>query len=189
MPKITLDQFCKQWTRGRDVRDWHSLLAKNAEDFVTRAGKYAVDCFKSSFAEGGFYGSGTKWAPRTSEWGKKYTHPVLIDSKELKSKITGELRKLGSYSTFGKRDYRRRYHYDISTKEESKTNDGHRGKKNGNYKNYAAVHNTNPKFGLYTVRKNSLKRPVHRQFIGHSPKLLDEINKLYVPQIFNGFPI
>lgn len=56
------------------------------------------------------------------------------------------------------------------------------------YKNYAAVHNTDPKFGLYTVRKNSLKRPVHRQFIGHSPKLLDAINKLFVPKIFDGFP-
>ena len=32
------------------------------------------------------------------------------------------------------------------------------------------------------------KRQVHRQFIGHSPKLLDAINKLFVPKIFDGFP-
>lgn len=188
MPAITLDQFCNQWARGKDVRPWHSLLAKNAEDFVTVAGEYALSRFRTSFAEGGLYGSGTKWAPRTSKWGKKYTHPVLIDSEELKSKIKGQKSELGGYSTFGKRDYRRRYHYDIWTEEKSQTMDGHRGKKKGRYQNYAAVHNTDPKFGLYTVRKNSLKRPVHRQFIGHSPKLLDTINKLFVPKIFNGFP-
>lgn len=188
MPAITLDQFCNQWARGKDVRPWHSLLAKNAEDFVTLAGEYALSRFRTSFAEGGFYGSGTKWAPRTSKWGKKYTHPVLIDSGELKSKIKGQKSELGAYSTFGKRDYRRKYRYDIWTAEESQTMNGHRGKKRGKYKNYAAVHNTDPKFGLYTVRKNSLKRPVHRQFIGHSPKLLDTINKLFVPQIFKGFP-
>lgn len=118
--------------RGKDVRPFHSLLAKNAEDFVTFTGEYALSRFRTSFAEGGFYGSGTKWAPRTSKWGKKFTHPVLIDSGELKSKIKGQKSELGAYSAFGKRDYRRRYHYDIWTEEESQTMDGHRGKKKEN---------------------------------------------------------
>lgn len=103
MPAITLDEFCNQWARGKDVRPFHSLLAKNAEDFVTLAGEYALSRFRTSFAEGGFYGSGTKWAPRTSKWGKKFTHPVLIDSGELKSKIKGQKSELGAYSAFGKR--------------------------------------------------------------------------------------
>lgn len=54
MPAITLDEFCNQWARGKDVRPFHSLLAKNAEDFVTLAGEYALSRFRTSFAEGGF---------------------------------------------------------------------------------------------------------------------------------------
>ena len=55
MPVITLDQFCDQWARGKTVRPWHSLLAKNAEDFVTSAGEYALSRFRTSFAEGGYF--------------------------------------------------------------------------------------------------------------------------------------
>ena len=48
------------------------------------------ESFSYLFCRRWFYGSGTKWAPRTSKWGKKFTHPVLIDSGELKSKIKGQ---------------------------------------------------------------------------------------------------
>ncbi len=48
MPAITLDEFCNQWARGKDVRPFHSLLAKNAEDFVTLAGEYALSRFRTS---------------------------------------------------------------------------------------------------------------------------------------------
>lgn len=192
MTNITLAQFCNQWTRGEMATAWHSLLAKNAENFVTLAGEYAKKGFQSSFDEGGLYGSGKKWEPRTSKWGKKFTHPVMIDSGELKRNIKGDKSPYGEYSTIKRRDYRRRYSYNIWTEEKSQvTNEGgrkKRGKKNGRYKSYAAVNNTDPALGLYTVCKNSSKRPVQRPFIGHSPKLLDEIEQLFVPDIFKGFP-
>ena len=187
MAKITLDDFCNHWTRGKMARPFHSLLTKNAEDFVTLAGEYALSRFRTSFVEGGFYGSGQKWAPRESKWGKKFTHPIMIDQGELKRKIKGERGKGGSYSVFGKRDYRRRYRYDIWTTEQSKPIKGKRGRSNTRYKNYAAVHNTDPKFGLYTVNQYSSRRPVQRQFIGHSEKLLDTIEKVFVPIIFREF--
>lgn len=152
------------------------------------AGEYALSRFRTSFVEGGLYGSGKKWAPRESKWGKKFTHPLMIDQGELKSKIKGEKGRGGSYSVFGKRDYRRRYRYDIWTNEQSKPIKGKRGRSNTRYKNYAAVHNTDPKFGLYTVNQYSSRRPVHRQFIGHSEKLLDTIEKLFVPILFREFP-
>lgn len=188
MDKLTLDQFCNLWAKDIRSKQWHSILAKNAEDFATEAGEYALSCFRASFDQGGFYGSGTKWAPRESKWGKKFTHPIMIDQEELKSKIKGESSKFGSYSAFGKRDYRRRYGYDIWTDEKSVPIKGKRGKKRGRYQNYAAVHNTDPKFGLYTVNQYSSRRPVHRQFIGHSPKVLEHINSVLTPTIFKGFP-
>ena len=187
MTKITLDEFCNQWTRDKRVRPWHSLLAKNAEDFVTRAGAYAEDCFKSSFDTGGFYGSATKWAPRTSRWGKKFTHPIMDDTGELKNSIKGKFIDR-SYSAFGKRDFAKRYRYSINTNEISVPIKGKRGKRKGKFQNYAAVHNTDPDLGLYTVNQYSSLRPVQRQFIGHSDKLLDFINSVFVPEIFNGFP-
>lgn len=188
MSKLTLDQFCNLWAKDSRSKQWHSILAKNAEDLATLAGEYALSRFRTSFSEGGLYGTGTKWAPRESKWGKKFTHPIMIDQGELKSKIKGEASKYGSYSAFGKRDYRRKYSYDIWTSEESKAIKGKRGKKRGKNQTYAAVHNTDPKFGLYTVNQYSSRRPVHRQFIGHSAKLLDFINRAYVPKIFKGLP-
>ncbi|MFR9543445.1 MAG: hypothetical protein SNH27_15520 [Rikenellaceae bacterium] len=187
MPKISLDEFCNQWVRAKTQRAWSSLLAFNSEEFSTKAGTYALGCFRSSFTEGGFYG-GSKWSPRTSKWGKKYSHPVMIDQGELKNSIKGEVGKGGSYSAFGKRDYRRRFRYDIWTDEKSKAIKGKRGRRNTRYQNYAAIHNTDPKFGLYTVNQYSSRRPVQRQFIGHSEKMLNVINTQFVPDIFKGFP-
>lgn len=181
--KITLDQFCDQWARNGKQRAWHSLLARNAEDFATTAGEYSKTMFKTSFAQGGFYGSGTKWAPRKSKTRTKPPHPLMIETGELRNKIKGEKSSLGSYSTFGKRDYKRRYRYDIWTEERST-----RGKSSSKYKNYAAVHNTDPKFGLYTVNQYSSRRPAHRQFIGFNDKINYVINTFFVPQIFEGFP-
>lgn len=186
--KITLDQFCDQWARNGKQRAWHSLSAKNAEDFATTAGEYTRTMFATSFAQGGFYGSSTRWAPRQSKWGKKFTHPLMIDTGELSSKIKGEKSSLGSYSTFGKRDYKRRYRYDIWTEEKSTPIRGKRGKRSTKNQTYAAVHNTDPKFGLYTVNQYSSRRPAHRQFIGFNDKINYVINTFFVPQIFEGFP-
>ncbi len=187
MTKLTLDEFCSQWFRPKTVRPWHSLLAFNADEFTTKAGTYALSRFRTSFIEGGFYG-GSKWSPRTSKWGKKFTHPVMIDQGELRNSIQGEKGKGGAYSSFGKRDYKRRSKYDIWTNEKSRPIKGKRGRRGTRYQNYAAVHNTDPKFGLYTVNQYSSRRPVQRQFIGHSEKLLNTINTQFVPEIFKGFP-
>ena len=187
MPKISLGDFCAQWSRGSRVRPWHSLLAYNAEEFSTKAGTYALSRFRTSFAEGGFYG-GSKWSPRTSKWGKKFTHPVMIDQGILRNAIKGEKSIGGSYSAFGKRDYRKRFRYAIWTDEKSVPVSGKRGKRRTRSQSYAAIHNTDPKFGLYTVNQYSSRRPVQRQFIGHSDKLLNTINSLFVPEIFKGFP-
>lgn len=188
MSKLTLDQFCNLWAKDVRQKQWHSILAFNAENFATEAGEYAKSCFQASFEQGGFYGSGTKWAPRESKWGKKFKHPIMDDRGELKGSIKGEKGKHGSYSAFGKRDYRRRYSYDIWTTEKSIAEKGKRGKKRGRNQTYAAVHNTDPKFGLYTVNQYSSRRPAHRQFIGHSPKVLEHINTVLTPTIFKGFP-
>lgn len=45
-----------------------------------------------------------------------------------------------------------------------------------------------PKFGLYTVNQYSTRRPVHRQFIGFSPKTDDYIAAHFIDMIFKGFP-
>ncbi len=187
MPKISLDDFCAQWYKQKTQKAWHSILAFNASEFVTKAGGHALGAFRESFVRGGFYGGG-KWQPRTSKWGKKFKHPVMIDTQTLKRSIKGEKGKNGEYSRIGKRDYKRRYHYGIWTTEVSQPIKGKRGRRRTSNQTYAAVHNTDPKLGLYTVNQYSSRRPVQRQFIGHSDKILDRINEVLVPQIFKGFP-
>lgn len=185
MSKITIDQFCAQWRNG-NYRMLGSKLFYNAQDFVTAAGEYAKQQFQSSFERGGFNGS--KWPAHTSKWGKKFTHPTMIDTGTLSRSIKGERgRSLEFGKLHGKGGFRRTTHYDIWTTEVSSYIRGKRGKKRGKYKNYAAVHNTDPKFGLYTVNQYSSRRPVHRQFIGFSPNIEDHINGL-VDMIFEGFP-
>ena len=66
MSKLTLDEFCNHWARGKMVRPWHSLLAKNAEDFATMAGESALSGISTPFSSGGLYGCGQRWAPRAS---------------------------------------------------------------------------------------------------------------------------
>ena len=188
MPKISLDDFCNQWARAKTQRAWSSLLAFNAEEFVTKAGGHTLGSFRESFTSGGFYGSGSKWQPRTSKWGKKFKHPVMIDTQTLKRSIKGAKGRGNHYSSLGKRDYRRRYRYDIWTEEVSRPIKGKRGRRRTTSQTYAAVHNTDPKLGGYTVNQYSTRKPVQRQFIGHSDKILSRINEALVPQIFKGFP-
>ena len=188
MQKITLDQFCNQWARTKQQMAWSSRLSYNAEEFATKAGEYALSRFKTSFQIGGFYGSGTKWKPRESKWGKKFTHPVMMDQEMLKGSLKGARGKYGQYNSIGKSGYRRKYSYDISTNERGRPIKGKRGRNKTRNQTYAAIHNTDPKFGLYTVNQYSSRRPVQRQFIGHSDKLLNTIEQLYVPLIFKNFP-
>lgn len=79
MPKITLDEFCAHWVEGKYVTKMPNKLERNVFDFVTLAGDYSRQQFQASFSSGGFCG-GSRWAPRTSRWGKRFTHPVMNDS-------------------------------------------------------------------------------------------------------------
>ncbi len=188
MHKITIDEFCNQWARTKQQMSWSSRLSYNVEEFTTRAGVYSLSRFKTSFYEGGMYGSGTKWKPRESKWGKKFTHPVMRDQGILKGSLKGGRGKYGQYSSIGKMGYKRNYSYDISTTERSRPIKGKRGRKKRGNQTYAAVHNTDPKFGLYTVNQYSSRRPEQRQFIGHSDKLQNTIEELFIPLIFKNFP-
>lgn len=89
MPKITLDEFCAHWVSGKWTTAMGSRLENNAFDFATVAGEYAKQQFQASFSSGGFCG-GEKWAPRTSRWGRKFTHPVMNDTGALAAGIKGE---------------------------------------------------------------------------------------------------
>ena len=175
MPKITLDEFCSHWVSRTSTRVMASRLEFNVFDFATAAGDYTRQQFLSSFASGGFNGS--KWAPRTSKWGKRFTHPLMNDTGTLARSIQSEA---GRTDIVGRRSdrtriFRKGARYCMWTTEKSFPVKGKRGRSKERYGHYAAIHNTDPKFGLYTVNQYSTRRPVHRQFIGFSPKTDDYI--------------
>lgn len=185
--RITLEEFCEQWAPKGNGRYLPNKMEFNTHDFVTLAGDYSKSRFRSSFSEGGFYGSGRKWPAR--RW-RPNEHPVMIDTGTLSRSIVGEATPMGQTNITqrgrGERKsiYRRGASYLIRTTASNFKQPGKRGAS----KSYAAVHNTDPKFGLYTVCKNSTRRPEHRQFIGFSPKLDNTISKLFIPVLFRGFP-
>ena len=86
------------------------------------------------------------------------------------------------------RIFRKGARYCMWTTEKSFPVKGKRGRSKERYGHYAAIHNTDPKFGLYTVNQYSTRRPVHRQFIGFSPKTDDYIAAHFIDMIFKGFP-
>ena len=184
--KISLEEFGRHWNRGEGMKSMSSVFESNVENFITRAGAWSRSRFASSFEIGGFYGSGTKWKPRESKWGKKFTHPIMIDTETLKRSIKGtssRLRPVGLQH----RGFRSKFSYDISTNEKSSPfNSEKRGRSRA--KGYAAIHNTDPKISGYTVNQHSSRSPEHRQFIGHSPKLDDYINTQFLPKIFDNIP-
>lgn len=188
--KITLEQFCQQWAPNGNGRYLPNKMEFNTHDFVTLAGEYSKSRFRSSFAEGGFYGSGRRWPERKSRWGRRFTHPVMIDSGTLSRSIQGEAARMDhtniTQRKYGKQRgiFRRGARYAIWTKAGNYKQRGKRGASHS----YAAVHNTNPALGLYTVNQYSNRRPEHRQFIGISPKLNDTVNRLFIPVLFRGFP-
>lgn len=186
MTKITLKEFCAQWVTPKTSRTLASRLSYNAEEFTTKAGEYARECFRESFVLGGFFGSGQHWPVRTSPWGRRFQHPVMIDQGVLKDAIKGEKGKGIYYGVLGQRDYTRRFEYVVSTQERSEPVPKKRG--HSSNRGYAAVHNTDPRLSNYTVNQYSTRKPVQRQFMGHSQKMLDHIHAEFVPHLFDGFP-
>ena len=189
MPKITLDEFCAHWVEGKYVTKMPNKLERNVFDFVTLAGDYSRQQFQASFSSGGFCGS--RWAPRTSRWGKRFTHPVMNDSGALARSIKykAEPTNIVGRRSDRSRIFRKGAYYYIFTDEKSVPVRGKRGRSRERYGHYAAIHNTDPKFGLYTVNQYSSRRPVHRQFIGFSPKIDAHIAAHFIDKIFEGFPM
>ncbi|GAB6119666.1 hypothetical protein [Dysgonomonas termitidis] len=189
--KITLEIFCRQWVKDKRERTIVSRFEKNIFDFTTIAGNRSRMFFQASFNTGGFFRSGSGWRPRESRWGKKFTHPVLIDTGMLGKSVKGEVRRFEStnYQSrrgFSSKIFRRGAKYDIWTAEESFPIKGKRGRK-GKYKSYAAIHNSDPGKTGYTVNQYSGKKPVQRQFIGFSEPLDKDVSR-YIDMIFKGFP-
>ncbi|MCS2761441.1 hypothetical protein NXV13_10430 [Bacteroides ovatus] len=88
MPKITLDEFCSHWVSRTSTRvivaGWSSTYSTSQLLPVTIPG--SSSCPHS--LRGGFNGS--KWAPRTSKWGKRFTHPLMNDTGTLVRSIQSE---------------------------------------------------------------------------------------------------
>lgn len=188
METISLNTMISHWyAEGR--MDKASRLDYNVANFVTEAGEYSRRFFQFSFAAGGFYGSGQKWKPRNSRWGRRFTHPVLIDSGKLKDSIKGgnTFNNEGSAKQAGSGRFRSNYGYLIKTTAESEPEAGKRGKHTS--PSYAAFHNTDPRISPFTVNQHTKRKPVQRQFIGLSEKLDNYINTHYVPRIFKHFPL
>lgn len=187
--KITLDQFCAQWVEAPGRMPLASRLDYNVCDFTTQAGAFSRRFFQMSFAAGGFYASGERWKPRTSRWGKRFTHPVLDYTGKLKGSIKGEIKEKsrGKLSASGNPAFKKSYAYEIDTTALTFSRK-HRNSISRAGKGYAAIHNTDPKVSPYTVNQYSMRKPVQRQFIGFSGKLDNYINTHYVPMIFKGFP-
>lgn len=187
--KITLDQFVDQWAKGGSSRGAVSRLESNVFEFTTLAGHYSKRYFATSFLYGGFYGTGRKWEVRQSRWGKKFTHPVLIDTGTLKDSIKAEGKetRITGWTDSRKRIFKRGARYDIFTTEVSRPIQGKRGKSASRYGHYAAIHNTDPRYSGFTVNQYSSKKPIHRQFMGLNPSLDKEIER-FIPLIFKGFP-
>lgn len=190
MPKITLDQFISQWNSKMPVAN---RLDFNIMEFTTKAGDYSRRYFQMSFAQGGFYASGNKWKPRESRWGKKFTHPIMIDTSTLKDSIQGSPlnvsrqsgRKVNGRTPFSKIGATYNIHTNENTQQAIK---GKRGL-NKKAKGYAAIHNTDSSISPFTVNQYSNKKPVQRQFIGFSSKLDGYINSHFIPLIFKGLPL
>lgn len=189
MQKISLDDFIAQWVEQPGKQSLTSRLAYNASEFTTLAGAFSRRFFQMSFAQGGFYGSGNRWQPRTSKWGTKFTHPTMIDTGKLKDSIKGAFldKDHGALKKLHELGFKRLYAYEIETTAESYPEKGKRGR-NRKGKGYAAIHNTDPKLSPYTVNQYSSRKPVQRQFIGFSDRLDEYINQHYVPIIFKKFP-
>lgn len=191
MTRITIDQFCSQWVGIKGVSmPIVSRFQYNIFDFTTAVGEYTKKCFDSSFEQGGFYGTGQPWAPRESRWGRKFTHPVMLDTETLRKSIKfdqGSRERMKSANRVG-RITKMSNSYVISTNELSKASKGKRGS-TAKSKGYAAIHNSDPRITNFTVNQYSSRKPVQRQFMGISPKINDHVMAQFTKMLFLGFPL
>ena len=167
--RITLEQFCEQWAPKGNGRYLPNKMEFNTHDFVTMAGEYSKSRFRTSFAEGGLYGSGKLWPERKSRWGRRFTHPVMNDTGNLSRSIFGEAERMDR-TNLTQRAYGERKRFSAvglvmpsGPRQAIITSMGSAALP----KVYAAVHNTDPALGLYTVNQYSRRRPEHRQFYRH----------------------
>lgn len=194
--KITPEQFIEHWTNGT-AQGFVSRFEKAIFDFTTLAGEYTKKKFQSSFDSKKFIGVGSSWPPRRSKWGTNHDHPLMIHKGKLQGGI--EEYQPPMKHTFRdeppspghRRVYRKGSYYMIYTKAKSVAKKKERGSNPNSDNSYAAIHNTDPKFGLYYVNqhaaRHSKKRPEHRQFIGFHPVIDNYVREL-IPDIFEGFP-
>ncbi|MCY1134050.1 hypothetical protein OWT79_10610 [Bacteroides fragilis] len=188
METISLNTMISHWY-GESKMDKGSRLDYNVVNFVTEAGEYSKRFFQFSFVAGGFYASGQHWKPRTSRWGKRQPHPVLIDSGKLRRGFAGEniFNNKGDVKNAADGKFKSNYGYQIKTTSESEPEPKKRGRNTSS--SYAAFHNTDPRISPFTVNQHTKRKPVQRQFIGISERLDNHINTYYVPRIFKYFPL
>ena len=192
--KITLEQMiekCEKLT--------YSHFTGDVFEFTTLVGQYSKNFFQESFDRQSFNGS--KWKPRESRWGKRFTHPILYDTGTLEGSIRNIPQSTPGYNientseTIGypsEKSKRRKdgkfvykkylADYLIKTNEVSRAIRGKRGF-SPKSKGYAAIHNTDPRISPYTVNQYSSRKPVQRQFIGFSQELDDYVNNNLIKNV------
>lgn len=187
---ITPEQWLNQWgvvgkSGGASTSTIISRFAGDVCEFTTLSIGLSQRMFKRNFDRGGFFG--TAWAPRDSKWGRKFHHPILVDSGNLQYNIKSK--KIDRASN----DHPYIFLGEIETGEVSVPARGKRGKRNGIYKNYAALHNCPEKVNAFVnkaeeMKGNAGRRPEKRQFIGQHSSLDSLIERLYIPLIFKHLP-
>lgn len=197
--KITPEQFIAQWTKGYKAQPFISHFERALFDFTTLAGQYSEQRFKSSFDSKSFIGVGPAWKPR--RWHPRdeprgNEHPLLDDFGTLKRGIKNYQPPMSH--TFleqapgpGHRKINRKGSYYLiytqarTTAREKK----HRGMSTKSNQSYVAVHNTDPKLGLFRVNQHpGAGLPEQRQFMGFHPAI-DAYIQTLIPDIFDEFPL
>lgn len=158
--EISLKVFKKRWGNPALLA---SQLSFNALQFAIKATEYAINFFKKSFDYGGFYKSGSKWAPRKDV---DDGHRLMVETGELKNSIRVTKKKNKTTS----------HQITVSTTE---TFGGRVGRKRR--PTYAAVHNERWQDTGYWSNQYKKSRPIQRQFMGHNKELYRYINKNFVP--------
>lgn len=198
--RITPEQFIEHWTVNKKAQPFVNHFERAIFDFTTKAGQYTEGKFKSSFDSGRFIGAGSPWKPCTPRWAariqkkRKRAYVLMQDMGKLKSGIDSNQPRMSESfieqppSPGHRRVYRKGSYYFIKTNARSQVEKRIRGNNPYSNNSYAAIHNTDPKFGLYRVNKWSTKSPEHRQFIGFHP-IIDEHVRQLIPDIFDIFPL